>query len=153
MAVRPKWPLRLAYDAKLVPAGGPSVAGSFAAPIKETTKELAGYAYHRKQLLAAGLAVEGAPLPPKPRLSLLKHSLRFLWLSCGLRSAQSSGYFLLAGDDESSDDDDDDSEEELSECATAPASLSPSCQLPARPWRPAPLARACMLLGKTSRAQ
>lgn len=53
--------LRLTYDAAGVPEGGSAVLGSFAAPVADCgSKEIAGHSYHRKQLIRAGLLVEGA---------------------------------------------------------------------------------------------
>lgn len=78
----PPFVLRLTYDPKLVPTGGSSVVGSFAAPVADCgTKELAGHGYHHKQLVCAGLVVDGAQaaerggrLPSEPLRCLNKSS-------------------------------------------------------------------------------
>ena len=59
MAAPPRrvWPKLLTHE-KL--PGGNVVVKSNAAAVRETMKEWAGRAYHRKQLIVAGLAKDGA---------------------------------------------------------------------------------------------
>jgi hypothetical protein len=50
-------PLRIAYDASLVPKGGFEVFSSTATPIKSEKKEPAGHLFHKAALIAAGVNI------------------------------------------------------------------------------------------------
>jgi len=63
-------PLRIAYDASLVPKGGFEVFSSTATPIKSEKKEPAGHLFHKAALIAAGVYIDSddeEDMPPTPK--------------------------------------------------------------------------------------